>query len=106
MKQNKLIASRTKFSVFRNVFTHGKLNEKIEWCGEINQLQFFINTLLEKVPAYKHIRNKQKWKITVNSFILKDKKAITTTQLKSTKKPIDNKKTPIYEAIEPFLRMK
>jgi hypothetical protein len=103
LKAEGLIEQRTKFSVFREVFSHGRIKEKIDWIGDINQLFFFIKELTKRAE-YNNIRNKHKWKIAVNCFKIKGQ-IIEVDQLQRTKEPSMEKKLPIYKAISKFLKL-
>lgn len=105
LKGNNLIEKRNKFSVFKKIFSHGKITEKTVWLGDVNQLYFFIHELM-KFEAYNNERNSKKWQITVQCFCLPNQVEIRVEQLHRTKKPNQDKQNQILEALLPFKKFR
>ena len=71
LKEHKLIAKDTSLSVFKKVFSGGKIEKPIIWIGNISELYYFINQLYVKLKLVEDLKQKQ-WEVTNNCFVKAD----------------------------------
>jgi len=72
---------------FKAVFGYGVMNEIPLWTGDIQELRYLINILIEK-GFIKRPKDGLKWKTVLSCFRLPDKE-LTTFMLRHTKVPTD-----------------
>lgn len=86
LKKLELISLETELKHFRNVFSGKDIINKIEWTGNISQLNYFIKYLHNKSMKIKDTKKKQ-WFIAINCFVMSNGSVLKNRRLSAQKIP-------------------
>lgn len=93
LREEALIDTETKTDQIKAIFSGKKVNQKVIWISDLNELAYFVNCfLIENSNVIQFTRHK--WIVTCNCFVLRDKKnnnlikEIDPDQLAKAIKPI------------------
>ncbi len=103
--ESKFLSTATTLPVFKRIFLGKEIVEKVIWTGTVSELVLFINQL--KNSDIIEVDLKQKWNLTVASFILgkRSQKELTTKMLRFPgTKPTKARASLIYSIISNLLK--
>lgn len=85
LKSNNLVYKHTRQQTFNIIFSGKRIEKKIRWLGNIEELAHFIRTLIRHGCI--RVKRHEIWLVTCNCFELADGRVLHSQSLKDAEKP-------------------